>query len=654
MAALVATYAGRMPAPATGRSVARTAEVEAYSLDDYCRKFEDSEDTTATARAQAEKSRDYVDNKHYTAAEIDALKKKGQAPLAIPRIKQKRDFMAGYERKMRTDPKALPRTPKHDKDAEAATDALRFIGESNRFDQIRSAVWDNGYVEGYGGAEVTVEQTPKGEVKVKLIYVPWDRLFYDPHSRMPDFSDARYFGMVIWQDKSDALAMAKTQDARDAIEATMSAGGVVSRTYDDRPTHSWVDNRRTRVRIVQMWCREPGGDWHVVKFTKGGFIDPPSKPFQDEHGRSVPSLVLWSAYVDRENNRYGEVWPMIDMQDELNKRRSKALHLFSTRQTMSEAGAVDDINAAKRELAKPDGHIEINPGFKFEVLKTNDMAVGQFELLQQITAEFDRAGPNASMAGKDQRAQSGRAIIAQQSGGMIEAEALIDGLKDWTRRVYEACWLRVRQFWTAEVWIRVTDDEDNLKWVGLNQQVTLGQALGELQEQDPERAAMVMQRLQLVPGDPRLEQVIETRNPVAEMDVDISIDSGPDVATIMQEEFQQAAEMAQAGVPIPPEMLIELSSLRSTRKKAIKEAMEKAQAAAAQGAQMEAQAKAIETQAKAAKTQADTRKTMADAVNSEIEAMGKGAMLAGAMQPQPMPLGDPNAPPPMQEMAPAI
>jgi hypothetical protein len=618
--------------------------VRGYDLADYVKKFEDAEDTTSTARAQSEKSRDYVDNKHYTAAEITAIKAAGQAPLCIPRIKQKTDFMRGYEQKMRTDPKALPRTPKHEKDSEAATDVLRFIGDSNRFDQIRSAVFEHLYVEGYGGCDVTVEPDRQGKVKVKLLYVPWDRLFYDPHSRMPDFSDARYFGMVVWMDRADALAMAKTPEAKAAVESTLTGSDAASRTYDDRPAHaSWTDNRRTRVRIVQMWCREPDDSWHLVKFTKGGLIEGPEKPYQDEAGKSVPSLVLQSAYVDRENNRYGEVWTMIDMQDELNKRRSKALALFSTRQTRSEKGAVKDINEVKRELAKPNGHIETNKGFAFEILPTGDMAAGQFELLQQITMEFDRAGPNASMAGKDTRAQSGRAIIAQQTGGMIEAELLIDRLKDWSRRVYEAAWLRVRQFWTAEEWVRVTDDEDNLKWVGLNQPVTLAQAIAEMQQQDPERAAMVMQRMGLQPNDPRLMQVIEVRNRVAEMDVDISIDSGPDVATIMQEEFAQAAEMAQAGVPIPPEMLVELSNLRSGRKKSIKESMQQAQQAQGQAQQQAHEAKLAESQAK-------TRKDTADAANKEADAMTKGAQLIAATSaPQPV-MGDPNAPPPMEDM----
>ena len=56
-------------------------------------------------------------------------------------MKQKIDFLQGLERTQRTRPRALPRTPAHDDDAIAATDALAFVADDNRYEQIRSRVW---------------------------------------------------------------------------------------------------------------------------------------------------------------------------------------------------------------------------------------------------------------------------------------------------------------------------------------------------------------------------------------------------------------------------------------------------------------------------------------------------------------------------------
>ncbi|MCZ2913348.1 hypothetical protein NYY64_19150, partial [Acinetobacter baumannii] len=94
----------------------------------------------------------------------------------------------------------------------------------------------------------------------------------------------------------------------------------------------------------------------------------------------------------RENNRYGEVRSMISLQDEINKRRSKALHLLSVRQTYGNKKAIQDTQKAKQELAKPDGHVDINAdaqfGQDFGIIPTGDLAQGQIALMQQATAEM--------------------------------------------------------------------------------------------------------------------------------------------------------------------------------------------------------------------------------------------------------------------------
>jgi hypothetical protein len=50
--------------------------------------------------------------------------------------------------------------------------------------------------------------------------VPWDRLFYDPHSRRIDFSDCRYLGIVIWMDRDELYDL--YPQAEDVIEEAFS------------------------------------------------------------------------------------------------------------------------------------------------------------------------------------------------------------------------------------------------------------------------------------------------------------------------------------------------------------------------------------------------------------------------------------------------
>ncbi len=543
--------------PETGQPASSPLPDYSDHLSMLVKWFEESEDLTRRARELSERDRRYHDNfddSQWTAAEKAKLAKRGQPVITSNYIKRKVSTLTGVERRSRSDPKAFPRTPQEEKNSDAATDALRFIGDQNKFNVTRSKVYEEMLIEGYGGADVVVEQKKDGTYKVCVKRVAWDRLFYDPHSKEEDFSDATYLGIVIWRD-------AKRTD-QDVLGETLRSSG--SDTYDDRPKTAWVDSKRTRVRVVQihyLW----EGQWMVATFTKAGFVEPPVvSPYMDDEGNSCCSLVLQATYVDAENNRFGAVRDWISNQDEINKRRSKSLHLLSQRQTYGNKRGVQDVALFKAEMAKPDGHAEINAdavwGKDVGIVDTGQMAQGQVEMLHLAINEMVVSGPNAAMAGKAPGQQSGRALEAQMQAGSVEIEPQADKLRQWTRRIYEAAWNRARQFWTGETWVRVTDDDENIRFVGLNRPVTLGERLAQMPE---EMRGPQMQRLQLVPNDPRLQQVVDVENRIGELFVDIEIEEGPDLSTLQSEQFDTLAGLAKAGLPIPPDSIVEASSLRN-------------------------------------------------------------------------------------------
>lgn len=525
--------------------------------------FEASEDASCKNRERAERDVDYYDGKQLTEEEHEALRKRGQPPIAFNLVRQKIDYQLGLERAQRTDPRCLPRNPGDEDDANSATDALRYIKDDNRYDQSRSAAWADIIKAGWGGIEVGAEEVKNPKpgrpaIKVTMRRCAWDRVFADPYSAEPDYSDASYLGVIVWMDRARAIRM-YGEGADKVFDETVTLGSVGG-TYDDRPKNiSWVQQgKRRRIRVVQMYHLDVStGKWMYCVFTRGGILQHMESPWLDEDGNTEHPYVWRSAYIDRDLNRYGTIRDLIDPQDEVNKRRSKALHHFTTRQTFgtAEARGATSVKEIRAQLAKPDGHVDLPPtavwGQNFGIVPTGDQSAGHYELLQQATAVFESMGPNASMQGKSSKDQSGRAILAEQQGGAIQLGPLTDTLKDMDFEVYRKAWNRVRQFWTGETWVRVTDDEKNLKWVGLN-----APAMQEMV--DP----MTGQVVQVPQIDPETGQPV-IQNAVAELDVDIIIDDAPEVGTLQQEEFSSLAELAKAGFPISPRTIIKASSLRS-------------------------------------------------------------------------------------------
>ena len=566
------------------------------------RWFEESEQACTDARTRSQRDRAYVDGDQWTSAEREKLKERGQPEISINYCRRKLDLLCGLERRARTDPKAFPRTPVEEDRADAATQALRYIADDNDFSVLRSRVFEEMLVEGFSGVEVGLEDDGQGGAEIRLTHVPWDRIWYDPHSRQADFLDARYKGIVIWMDRDQLIEM--YPDAEDVIESSFSTTSAGIREYSDRPDYLlWTDNQRVRCRVVQCHWSEAGGWWSAT-FTKAGYlVEPTQSMFKDRRGKSACPLVLQSAYIDQENNRYGMVRDLISLQDEINKRRSKALHLLSVHQVIAEKGAVADVDKARKEVARPDGYVEIMPGMKFDIAQTEQLAAGQFQLLQHATSEMALSGPNAAMSGTDARELSGRAILAQQAGGATQNEPLADALRMWARRVYQMCWMAAREFWTGGKWVRVTDELQDTRWVGINRPITLQDELAQMPEQ---QRAMAMQQMQLMPGDPRLQQVLRIENDITDLDVDITVAEGQDVPALQAETFQTLVQLAsmQPGL-IPPEVLIAASSLRDkedllARMKQHAEEQGKAKAVAGQLAQRHAMADIGTKEAKAA------------------------------------------------------
>ncbi len=572
---------------------------------------------TIEARELSEKCRDYFDHKQWTEQEYKKLKSRHQAPIVVNRIRPKIKGLIGLYNLRNSDPKAYPRTKKHDKAANAVTDALRFVADNNDFETLRLSVAEDFFVEGYGGAVVNVRKKKSGDIEIVIESIPWDRIYFDPHSRKKDFSDARYMGLYLWM-YADELKE-KFPDAD--IESMFNHRA--DETTEDRPR--WVDSKNKRVRLAVHFCIH-NAIWYMSIFSEAGFLlEPQESPYQDDEGEPTNPIELIAANIDRDNRRYGEVAGFLDQQDEINHRRSKFLHFLNARQTHGRKGSVKDVNELKREMAKPDGHIEWDGeefGKDFGVVDTSRQMVGQFDLYQDAKSELDSVSFNAQLSGERQQGDlSGRAIEKLQAAGTMELNQDYTILAKWEKRIYRQIWARIKQYWTEEKWVRVTDDQDNLRWVGLNGHITAQEYLEETINDESlpvtkRRQAAAAYQFMVENNDPQLNSIVGVKNEVAELDVDIILDQSFDTVNVQQEQFQMLAQFAN-GSDIDIIELIELSQLRG--KDELIEKIEKRRQQAAEAAGNVADVQAQSEKAKMMKTAADADQSLAKAQQTKIE-----------------------------------
>jgi hypothetical protein len=603
----------RASAPAESGAKGEPDSTGSADLEKLKRYFAEAAFKTLDARQRSLAAIDYYDSDQYTPEELAALRKRKQPPIVVNRIKPAVNGILGVTERGRTEPRAWPREPDKTDSADAATDILRYIADFNRFKRLKTHCFFDMLVPGTGAAIVGVD----GDQQVTITQIRWEEHFADPQSRRADFADARYQGVCKWMYADDLTAL--YPDKADSIENAVQSGGggmgvggglVADESFQDRPLAysgmvGWVDPKQRRLMVVEMYYRK--GGWKRCVFTGSDILEESESPYLDHKGNPACPIEAVSAYVKRDNARYGVVWDMIPLQDEINKRRSKSLHAINVSRVQARDPQAMSVDAdeVRQEAARPDGVLPVG----WEMSPNTIEFQSNLELMAEAKAEMERMAPNPAVLGRDDKDASGRALLARQQAGLVELATIFGALEDWELRIYRQCWARARQYWRAPQFIRVTDDEDAPRFVGLNQPVVGGSAVGV----HPETGLPAI-----------LPRVLGYRNAVAQMDVDIEVDSQPETGTIAQEQFSELMQLIGSNPAwqgqVPLTAMIQLSSMPHKRSvlDQIKQAQQEAQqanAAQQQLAQAHAVAKIHETQASALQKTASGQASLINALS---------------------------------------
>jgi hypothetical protein len=529
-------------------------------------------------------ARRYRHSSQWTAEQVKVLNKRKQPVVTHNRIAPKINGIVGLIEKLRQAPKAYPRTPKEEAGADLATAVVRYVVDEQQFKTLSPFCGQDAAIDGFSGIELVIEQGDQGDPEIGLEKVEGDDFFYDPRSFGLDFGDARYMGVAKWLDLEMVVEMFpdKEQEIRDSAES-----GSDLTTNSDRDNKWFVtDGKAKRIRVIDHWYRMKG-EWCYCVYTGSIKLQEGKSPFTDQKGKSFNKFVMFSANVDQDGDRYGFVRQFKSLQDEINQRRSKSLHILNSRRILAEDGAFDDIEKTRLEAVRPDGVIIHNKGFEasFDDGIKMQETEAQLKFLQEAKEELDSYGPTLSLVGDIGANLSGRAISLQQQAGIAQLGPFMVSYRAWKLRVYRAIWNAVRQHWKAERWIRVTDDENSVNFVGLNQVGT-----------------------HPVTGMPTMV------NQVSSLDVDIIMEEGPDTINMMADTWEALSALAQNGAEIPPAILLELApGIDATTRKRLIEKLSQPDPMQEQAKQLElaqVQAKVMDTQAATGLKKAQTIDTL--------------------------------------------
>jgi hypothetical protein len=476
----------------------------------------------------------------WTIEQLRILRKRQQPAITFDRTGRKIDSLTGTIRRLRTDPKAYPNTPNGEQGAEVATQVVRTICDASAVEDLEVECCKDALIHGIGVSELVLRKGDKQDPDLGFNYVDPRTYFYDPRSTRTNFHDTRFHGVYKWADSDELEAM--FPGSLDEIRQSTNNDGGYWTAFDADREPMWIDIYH-RVRLVDHWYKE-GQIWKWSLHT--GIVELMSgeSPFINERGQSISKFQAFSAYVDIHGDHYGLVRRLRGPQDAINQHRSKAMHIMNTRQIKLKEGAVDDVEATRREVARPDGTIVYRGDSKdLEIIQPEQEFIQQTNYYNDAKAEIDGFGPNQQLISQFGQNVSGRAANMLQQAGLAELGPFLKNFRIWKLERYRAAWIAAQKYWTADRMLRVSTNQGVAQFMQIN-----GLQLNEY-------------------GLPMLV------NFLGNIDVEIKMDEGQDAETVMNDIFDVLIALSQNQVPVPPAAIIEVSNLPASEKQKLQQLM---------------------------------------------------------------------------------
>lgn len=465
-------------------------------------------------REQAWLDCEMFDGTQYTAAELDKLQDIGVDPKVINRTFPVIQLLLGLQSINRTDIIAKPRTSKDHQIGQAMTESIKFVSDNCSGSSIISDAWQNAIVPGFGCLKVANHSDPRKE-QVYWKQKDWKTIWWDPYS-LPWFEPAttRYVFEQVFMDMENlqALFPAKAKEIAEYYRELKSDDYEYSEIDDEDWYREeevrmatfggkyWLDRDRKRVRPVEMWYPEWEESFFVVmpndmvielkedmpvqqqyqmigeskKVVKANVqkmkvctflgdleLQHTSTPFQHDEYPHVPFI----GYLDRFGHPYGVPRQIREQDKEVNLRRSMSLAMLKSARVVAESGVVDTKSQLQNihdEANKIDSFVIVNPGQlqNIQITEASELAPAQQAILEQSENEIKEiAGVNNPSMGYDTRREmSGVAQDTQIGRSDIMQAKLFDNLGRSHKRLGELTQSSIKQYWTGEKVLRITDE----------------------------------------------------------------------------------------------------------------------------------------------------------------------------------------------------
>jgi hypothetical protein len=529
-------------------------------------------------RENAIKCFKYKEGDQWTSAEKTELENRHQPATVNNQVNVTINRMVGQFVKQKTRIAFRGRnSPEDDPTAQVLSDLFLYIRQNNALEFEERDLAEDGFTGGFGCLEAYVSFDDLLQPEIKMREEDPFNIFPDPNSRRYDWNeDATFICRAKWVDLDEAQELYPTYK-HELVGLVNQSGGFETGqlgNVDSFKKENYVDYKTKRVRLVDDYYKVKEKQ-SICLFADGTAIDKTKLEFVDIQGNRRPikkkeiedlkklnpnyteldrvisrmecavftygmlfdhkelkcklfPFIPYYAYRKKDGQPYSLIEVGLSMQDAINKRESKALHLLNTNRAIYQTNSIQDKVELAIEMAKPDGQIEVRNLEQFKLDSNLELASTQYQMHLGGIQDFRRiTGVNPDALGEKSEMRSGVGVARKQMMTDLIVAPIFDNFRR-TRAIEAKVVLElIRNYYTEPKVFYITDDLQATKAINL----------------DENSIASIKQSL-----------------------YDVVVDDLPDVTTVQQEQQQLIATMLPQILPFGPfwtMLLFQMSEVRN-------------------------------------------------------------------------------------------
>jgi hypothetical protein len=462
-------------------------------------------------RKHADQDFQFYEGDQWTALEKAILEERGQPIVTENLIKPKLERLLGQFQRQHSTVNTLGRNVSVDEETAAiASDLFRWVDQTNGTEFEESDTVKDGFIGGFGVMEACSYTDASGTTYIRLREENPFYIFPDPHSRRYDWNeDAKFLCRSKWLDLDDAIALwpEKAKELRGVVMTLPggtrgSVGGIFDPTVLQQTNWNYFDPYRGRLRPVEVYYKRKVVKRILILPTgvtvELDYLGPRQAQSQAPDGSRLESVVgeeMWLGiycggllihhdryqdqdglfpfipyFADRKKSGepFGPVRNLVSISQEINKRRSKALHLLSTNQAIVSQNAVEDWAEFASEKARPDGIMKIRgkPDDHLQLIKNQDMGQSQMAMHAESKQAFNMvSGDDPTNQGQASQMRSGVGKAREQMATDLVNMPLFSNIRRTRRIKLKKVWGLICQHFTEDLIFQITDDPNAAKVV---------------------------------------------------------------------------------------------------------------------------------------------------------------------------------------------